>query len=50
MDCPHTGGIILPQLLEAAMSSASAGFTVHETHGILLQPGFEISVSSDERG
>jgi len=32
------------------MSSASDGFTVHETHRILLQPGFEISVSSDKRG
>ncbi len=32
------------------MSGASDGFTVHETHGILLQPGFEIGVSSDKRG
>lgn len=32
------------------MSGASDGFTVHETHGILSQPGFEISVSSDKRG
>ena len=32
------------------MSGASDGFTVHETHGILFQPGFEIGVSSDKRG
>ncbi len=32
------------------MPGASDGFTVHETHRILLQSGFEISVSSDTRG
>jgi AraC family transcriptional regulator len=32
------------------MSDASDGFTIHETHGILLQPGFEIGASSDQRG
>lgn len=32
------------------MSGASDGFTIHETHGILLQPGFEIGASSDKRG
>ncbi len=32
------------------MTGASDGFAVHETHRILLQPGFQISVSSDNRG
>jgi len=32
------------------MSGASDGFTVHETHRILLQPGFEIDVASDKQG
>lgn len=32
------------------MSDASDGFTIHETHGILSQPGFEIGASSDKRG
>jgi hypothetical protein len=32
------------------MSGASGGVTIHETHRIPLQLGFEISVSSDKRG
>jgi AraC family transcriptional regulator len=32
------------------MSDVSDGFTIHETHGILSQPGFEIGASSDKRG